>query len=114
MCRCPRWLPAFQSSIWKSSLSGCLHLGWCLRLEHRQYLLGEEFQPAFANLVGHAAKAECDVKLEIAAHLAARLEAPQDLVGRAPARGLHEAGACASQAALAGDFGLLLVGVVAF
>src|SRR6185436_19983465 len=75
-----------------------------LRLEDRQYLLGEEFQAALGHLVGRAAKAEGDVELEIADDLAAFFEAAQDLVGRAPARGLKALDR-AFVAALAGDLG---------
>src|SRR5207253_6321977 len=73
----------------------------------------EELQTPLGDLVRRAAEAEGDVQLEIADDLPARFETAQDLVGRAPARGLHEAVDRALDAALAGDLRLLLVGVVA-
>src|SRR6185312_12579532 len=83
------------------------------RLYDRQHLLGEEPETALRHLVRRAAEAEGDVELVGSKKPAAILEPAQNLVRRAPARGLHESGDRALQAALAGDLGLLLVGVVA-
>src|ERR1700745_3032623 len=112
----------FPMSAVRSDISGsnvkCLlrcrfHPRRRLRLEHRQHLPGEEPQPALANVIGRAAEAEGDIELEITEEFLALFEPSQDLVGRAPARGLHEAVDRAFEPALAGDFGFLLVGVVA-
>src|SRR5260221_413884 len=79
----------------------------------RQHLLGEEPQAPLGHLVGGPAEAEGDVELEIADDLPAFFQPAQDLVGRAPARRLHEAVDRALEAALARDLRLLLVRVVA-
>src|ERR671925_2368797 len=84
-----------------------------LRFQDRQHLLGKELQAPLGHFVGHAAEAEGDVELEITHDLPALLESAQDLVGCAPAGGLHETGHCAFESALACDLRLLLVGVVA-
>src|SRR5919106_6307877 len=97
-----------------SASLGCLaSRGRRLRLQHRQHLLGKELQAPLGHFVGYAAEAEGDVELEIADDFPALLEPAQDLVGRAPAGGLHEAGHRAFEPALARDLRLLLVGVVA-
>src|SRR5579863_3452692 len=82
-------------------------------LQHRQHLLGEEPQAALGDVVRDAAEAEGDVELELADDTAPRLQFAQDAVRRAPGRRLHEAGNRALQPGLAGDLGLLSVGVVA-
>src|SRR4029079_8414210 len=74
---------------------------------------GEQPEAAFGDLVRRAAEAEGDVELKVADDLSAFFEAPQDLVGGAPARCLHKALDRALVAALAGDLRLLLVGIVA-
>src|SRR5688572_13326526 len=90
--RCPCRLPGFQN---------------------RQHLLGEELQALFRDIERRAAEAERDVELEVADDLAPRLEPAQDLVGCAPACGLHEARHGTFETALACDLGHLLIGVVA-
>src|SRR5262249_38947901 len=88
-----------------ASLGG---LGGRQFLEDGQHFLGEQLEAALRDRIRRAAEAERDVELEVANHLPARLEVAQDLVGRAPARGFHEAGDRALGAALAHDLGLLL------
>src|SRR5436190_1431867 len=113
---------AVISATWFVKRMACLRSGCLGRrlvgrpplLDHREHFLGEQLEAALRHLVGRAAEAEGDVHLEVAQQLPPRLEPAQDLVGRAPRRGLHEAGDRALQpAALAGQVGLLLVGVVA-
>ena len=84
------------------------------RFKHRQNLLREQPETALGNLIGRAAEAKGDVQLEIAEQFVARLEAAQNLVGRAPARGLHEAVDRSLQPGLTRDLGLLLIGIVTF
>src|SRR5205807_7962382 len=95
------------------SLGSRSGLGRWLRLQHRQHFLGEEPQATLGDFVWRAAKPEGDVELEIANDLPALFEPAQDLVGRAPARRLHEAVHRALDAALPRDLRLLLVGVIA-
>src|SRR3954447_24080238 len=82
-------------------------------LQHRQHLLGEQPQAAFADRQRRAAEAERDVQLEAAEQPATFLQPAQDLLGRAPAGGLHEAARRAFEPTLPRDLGLLLVAVIA-
>ena len=75
--------------------------------------LAKSFRPRSETSNGVPPKRNDDVELEIADDLPARFEPAQDLVRRAPARRLHEAGDGAFEAGLARDLGLLLIGVVA-
>src|SRR5262249_26497614 len=87
--------------------------GRCPALDHGQHLLGKELQTTLGHGEGRAAEAKGHVHFEIAEELSAHFEPAQDLVGRTPARRLHEAIDCTFEPALAGDLGLLLVGIVA-
>src|SRR3546814_18796423 len=104
-------VPAFRR--WRRSLGRPCPPGRSPRFEHRQHFLGEELQAPLRDVVRRAAEAEGDVEFEIADDLPALLQIAQDLVGRAPARRLHEAGDGAVQAGAAGDLRLLLIGIVA-
>src|SRR5262249_10785116 len=82
-------------------------------LDHGQHLLGEEPQTGLRDGVGRAAEAKGHIHFEVAKELSALLEPAQDLVRCAPACGLHEASDRTLEPCLAGDFGLLLIGVIA-
>src|SRR5262245_23913361 len=99
------------ATAWRTLLSG--QVRWRLSLEHGAQFLGKEPQAALGHLVGRPSETEGDVELEIAQQRATRFQPPENPVGCAPARGLHEAGEGALEARLPGDLHLLLVGVVA-
>ncbi|WP_346925692.1 transglutaminaseTgpA domain-containing protein, partial [uncultured Arthrobacter sp.] len=109
-----RWpAPRRGVSSRAGSLGGRSSLAGRLRLEHRKHLLGKELQSPLRDLVRGAPEAEGDVELKVADDLAPLFEPAQDLVGGAPAGGLHEAVDGAFEAGLARDLRFLLVGVVA-
>ena len=73
--------------------------------------LAKSLKPSSASS-RRAAEAEGDVELEIADNVPTLFEPAQDLVGRSPACGPHEAGDGTFKAALTGDLRLLLIRVV--
>src|SRR5262249_41895404 len=83
-------------------------------LKHREDLCGKEFESLLCYSIGSSPEAKRDIEFKITEKLTALFDPPQDLVWSAPAGGAHEARDGAFDAALPGNGGFLLIGIIAF